>query len=176
MGFSAKVPSCRFLKHLVRFRNWGSKVPLNFYKPISKTPSMTVVQALAYRYRYPVACWTSRPCSGLALPLALEGAGHGAGPRTRPWTLDPGPRDRAVLPSALVLDACLTCLDWIPAATIAPVPRSRQQPVTSTLYPVPCTLSQAMDVSFTAVPQLPQNLPPGTRGEPQLMQWVMGTA
>ena len=34
--------TCRFLKHLVKFRNWGSKVPLNFYEPISKTPSMTV--------------------------------------------------------------------------------------------------------------------------------------
>ena len=44
IGISAnKVPVvCRFLKHLVKFRNWGSKVPLNFYKPISKTPSMTV--------------------------------------------------------------------------------------------------------------------------------------
>ena len=38
--------TCRFLKHLVKFRNWGSKVPLNFYKPISKTPSMTVIELL----------------------------------------------------------------------------------------------------------------------------------
>ena len=32
--------TCRFLKHLhvVQFRNWGSKVPLDFYKPISTRP------------------------------------------------------------------------------------------------------------------------------------------
>ena len=41
IGFWAKC-SHRFLKYLVKFRNWGAKVALDFYRAISKTRISTV--------------------------------------------------------------------------------------------------------------------------------------
>ena len=41
-----KYGSHRFLKHLVKFRNWGAKVALDFYRAISKTRISTVATLL----------------------------------------------------------------------------------------------------------------------------------
>ena len=49
IGFWARS-SHRFLKHLVKFRNWGAEVALDFYRAISKTRISTVL-CILFRFR-----------------------------------------------------------------------------------------------------------------------------
>ena len=52
--------SHRFLKHLVKFRNWGAEVALDFYRAISKT-RVAARPPLGPRGRLRDACLVPRP-------------------------------------------------------------------------------------------------------------------